>query len=341
MWRRDATVGFCPDGGGTWPAVQTLIVFLITNIIAHAATIQIAAGSDTKSRVKRVMNAILLPVSAGDSAFHSLGRWFSRWIQNPKMAAVLRGDTLEDAAISGAIAISVPIEFAPLVIGRWELVDETRTIVKFEDRKSWRSPKINNDSLKFRKPSAKFERYLPFILPPDFRFEGDYLSKKHTIMPSSSALSSVVGIVQVGLSIRQLSLQYGSSIADKGLSSPYLAVIPYMLMSLVNLVANTLVGQYRGVTMLPMKKFSQKPNEVFIIKCLNKDCLGKRECKTLHRRRIVSIKSSDPAEHGATGSGDPKAAEEPQAYEIKKASKGPNTTKPPTPSPTEWSPDEG
>ena len=273
MWRRDtstnsSTGGFCPYGGGTWPAVQTIIIFLITNVLSHAATIQIAAGSDKKRSVQRVMNAVLLPVSAGDSAFHSIGRWFfaaaSRWRKSQRKGyrkirdIFRRGNPLENAATSGAVAISVPVRFAPLLIGRWELVDWNRKIVNFADSKVWRSPgKITDDQLTFRKPSATFERYLPFILPPDVQFEGDdYKSPEHTIQPSSSALSSVVGIVQIGLSIRQLSVQYGSSISSKGLSSPYLVVIPYMLMSFVNLTANALVGQYPRVTMLPMKAFS-------------------------------------------------------------------------------------
>ena len=264
------------------------------------------------------MNAIVLPVSAGDSAFHSLGRWCSaaasRWsgskdrLKGYRRIAIVfrRGKPLENAATSGAVAISVPVEFAPLVIGRWELVDWKRKIVNFEDSESWRSPdEIIRTQLNFRKPSATFERYLPFILPPDVEFGHDYLSKEHKIQPSSSALSSIIGIVQIGLSIRQLSVQYGSSIASDGLSSPYLAVIPYMLMSFVNLAANALVGQYRQVTMLPMKKTTlPEANRVYIIKCLYKNCPGKRNCPGRilglgHRRRVVSVDRSTSGERGS------------------------------------------
>ena len=36
------------------------------------------------------------------------------------------------------------------------------------------------------------------------------------------------------------------------LSSPYIVVIPYLLMGLVKLIANTLVSTYTHVTILPM-----------------------------------------------------------------------------------------
>jgi hypothetical protein len=77
FWKQstnDTETRFCPDGEGAWTAVQTLIAFLVTNILAHAATIRFPAGSSTATMVLHVIDAILLPVIAGDSAFHAIGR---------------------------------------------------------------------------------------------------------------------------------------------------------------------------------------------------------------------------------------------------------------------------
>lgn len=134
--------------------------------------------------------------------------------------------------------------------------------------------------------AASFTRFVPFILPSNIRFLPRYRGVK--IAPSSNALPSIIAIVQVILSIRELSVQYGLSISDKGLSSPYLMVIPYILMSLVNLVANILVGSYRRVTMIPMKDKLPEFNEVYIVNCLRKECKGKPSCSHLHATRVLS-----------------------------------------------------
>jgi hypothetical protein len=108
-------------------------------------------------------------------------------------------------------------------------------------------------------------------------------------------LSSVIAIVQVGLSIRQLVLNYGPSIVNNGLSSPYLIVIPYILMSLVNLIVNFMVGSYRRITMMPMKDAKlPKYNEVYIVNCLQRECPGELDCpeRSQHLPRVLAIKSS-------------------------------------------------
>jgi hypothetical protein len=90
------------------------------------------------------------------------------------------------------------------------------------------------------KPAVRLPRYIPFILPPNVQFLKEYENVK--IAPESSALSSIIAIIQIVLSIRQLYLNYGSSVLLKGLSSPYLVVIPYFLMSFVNLIASRYVS---------------------------------------------------------------------------------------------------
>src|SRR5438552_2408512 len=74
----DTSTSFCSAAGGTWPAVQSLVAFLVTNIFAHAATIYITNGAQPLLMVWEVFTALLLPVNAGDRAFHVLIRYGRR-----------------------------------------------------------------------------------------------------------------------------------------------------------------------------------------------------------------------------------------------------------------------
>jgi hypothetical protein len=302
-WRSTNTTAgnattFCSAGGGTWPAVQALVTFLVTNIIGHAATIRIPPGTGTAKSARRMIAAVFNPVFAGSFAFRSLGRWLQRFRFERKSTMTLKNDKLEHAVTAGAVAICIPLKFAPLLVGKWELADNQRQIVMW-GHQTWCStrdhperPKEGQPKLPFR-PSATFPRYLPFILPPDVQFSSKY--RKSRISPSSNVLSSVIAIVQVGLSIRQLVLNYGPSIVNNGLSSPYLIVIPYILMSLVNLIVNFMVGSYRRITMMPMKDAKlPKYNEVYIVNCLQRECPGELDCpeRSQHLPRVLAIKSS-------------------------------------------------
>lgn len=260
------TNSFCAAGGGVWSATQALIVFLVTNIIAHAATIYLANGSDAWLAVKSVFQALLLPVNAGDQALNAVSRWGRRLITGHLgIKSALGGFTFEDAATAGAIAISVPLEFVPILHGRWDAVNEHQRIVMLDNKEFWNdedwSYRASPGGLPFR-ISDKYPRYVPYILPPTTRFPG---YKKYKIAPQSSILPQIIAVIQVILSSRQLYLKYYTSIRMNGLSSPFVVVIPYLFMSLVNLIANTLVGSYAQITMLPMaqERIPEK-NEVYI-----------------------------------------------------------------------------
>ena len=297
---RDAT-GFCAKGGGAWPAIQGLIEFLATNILAHAATIRIPAGSNMEDSFRRVVTALVLPVSAGDAAFRALGRWMGRWMKSKRLIPEVGGKGLDAAAVSGAVAICVPLEFAPLLAGRWEQPQNRRRVVLLDGGDFWHSYGKSRN-LPFTLIET-FPRYVPFIVSSKTKFGEKY--KKKTISPSSSALAGVVAVVQIVLSIRQLYLNYGSSITGDGLSSPYLVVIPYILMSLVNLSAGILVNSYRQVTVLPME-VTKLPdvNEAYMV-CLE-NCPEIVKCQ--EPQRILSRAAKSPLE---SAPGDSQTASKP------------------------------
>jgi len=177
-----------------------------------------------------------------------------------KWSSIFGGGSFEDAATSGAVAISVPVIFAPLLLGRWERVNGWQQILMLDNKKFKTGDPF---TLPFRY-SYRCERYIPFVLPPSTGFSR---YKDYRIPPTSNAIPQIIAIFQILFASRQIYLNYRSSVLDSGLSSPYLIVIPYLLMSVVNLVANTLCSSYTHVTMLPMDERGDclpDVNEIYI-----------------------------------------------------------------------------
>jgi len=257
----------CYEAGGLWPAIEAFIAFLVTNIIAHAASIFFPEGWDLVINVKAILSSIFVPIFAGDTAFHSLNRWITRLIHGKMtFADLFGGGTFEDAAVSGVVAISVPLRFAPILAGKWDLATRHQGILMLNNHKYW-APASPDDIAKLSsqfpfKPSGHMRMYVAFILPPTTRFPGytDY-----SLSPTTSWLPQIIALVQAVLSSRSLYLNYSTSIVTDGLSSPYIVVIPYIFMSLVNILTNTLVTSYTQITMLPMAVDKlPKENMVFI-----------------------------------------------------------------------------
>ena len=244
--------------GGLWPAIQSLVVFLTTNIFAHAATFYLPPGTPALRTALLIISAIVSPVLLGDHAFRAIRRRRSRWWSQFKgdremrPTSLLGGDTFEDAVVSGALAICVPLEFAPVVRGCWGLATPNNLQMVLLDHTEVQ----NRPEQKLLGGPTFYENrpippYIPFILPSTTnlpRYEGQ------KIAPSGSGLSQIFAIIQLFASSRQLYLAYGTTIRNQGLASPYLVVIPYLLMTLVNFIAHTFVGSYPQVTLLPMSR---------------------------------------------------------------------------------------
>jgi hypothetical protein len=241
---------FC--AGGLGPAIQSFVVFLITNIFAHAASIRLPSGTDTKGAVLKTFSAVFIPVYLGDHAFHIFGRWGRRMQSRvkrknglwSKIACVVKtifpDDTIEDAAMAGAIAIRIPDRFTDVVKDSWERVNDSQKVVNF-DRSAY---------------SMAPEGSL-FLLPPTIEFKEN---SRYSIPASSSIPTQLIAIAQLFLSSRQLYINFSGSIASRGLASPYLVVIPYLLMTFVNFVANFLVGSYSQILVLRAEHDQQRPD---------------------------------------------------------------------------------
>jgi hypothetical protein len=88
------------------------------------------------------------------------------------------------------------------------------------------------------------------VLPPDTTFNNAD-GMKYVVIPNFTLLSQILAVIQLVLDSRQIYLNYDNAVATDALSSPYLCVIPYLLMTLVNFVANAFVGSYPQVIVLP------------------------------------------------------------------------------------------
>ena len=253
---------FCESG--LWPAVQSLVVFIVTNILTHAASIHLPAGADPRTTTLSIFGAIIAPVALGDNAFHIIGRWSRRmWFHlehEPSLKAKIKtffwcamgGNRMEDAALAGALAIPIPSQFRQLVSRSWDRVLLGQRIVS-PCRLGYADTRVNcvnkRLTLKAYVPViSHVDDHHYYILPPTTTFKTDV---RYLVIPSSNILPQLIAIIQLFLSSRQLYLNYNSSIKTRGLASPYLVVVPYVVMTLVNFVANAVVGSYSQVVILP------------------------------------------------------------------------------------------
>ena len=190
---------------------------------------------------------LVAPITAGTVATHAIITFILGVKKGGlKWAHFLSGkEHLEEAIPVGAVGIQIPRDLAPVVAGRWKLVgDERHSLMLSHERshphRASREPHI---------PAS--DALLEFILPPQSRLPG---YKDYKFYPSSNFANEVIAVVQLGYGVYQLVLQYGSQITLMGLSSPYCCAIPYLLMSLVNLIANLLMPSYPHIVIIPPKQ---------------------------------------------------------------------------------------
>ena len=221
-----------------------LCLFFAANVFAHAATIHPRTGATKTNSFRRMLLMIVAPITAGTVATHAIVTFILGVKKGGlKWAHFLNSkESLSDAVPAGAVGILIPRGLAPVVAGRWKLVGDERLSLMLNHERS-HPPKTS------REPHIPaMDASLEFILPPQSRLPG---YENYKFYPSSSSASELIAVVQLIYGIYQLVTDYGSEIRLMGLSSPYTCAIPYLLMSLVNLVANILMPSYTHVVILP------------------------------------------------------------------------------------------
>jgi hypothetical protein len=226
-----------------------LCLFFGANVLAHAATIHPRTGATKLNSLRRMLLMLVAPITAGTVATHVLITFVLGIKQCGWKYALFLGsrENLEDAIPAGAIGIKIPQELAPVLAGRWKLVGDERHSLMLDHQKTHQPhhhPYKTSREPHIPSPQTDLE----FILPPQSKIPG---YKNHKFYPNSSFANELIAVVQLIYGIYQLVAEYGSQITLMGLSSPYTPVIPYLFMSLVNLLANLLMPSYSHVVILP------------------------------------------------------------------------------------------
>jgi hypothetical protein len=152
------------------------------------------------------------------------------------------------------VAISIPRELAPVLAGRWKLVGDDRYSLSLDRQQ------LSEKSKQPQLPTA--DAKLDFILPPHSRLPG-YTNYK--FYPASNFTNEFIAVVQLVYGIYQLVNEYSSTFQWLGLSSPYVFAIPYLFMSLVNLVANIVMPSYSHVVILSPLQTSTPMNSTAVL----------------------------------------------------------------------------
>ena len=262
--------GFCPSG--LWPAVQSLVAFLATNVFAHAASIHLPPGTDARVAVISIISAIITPFALGSNAFGVIDRARRRFSFRLKKARGVKGkmkvllnplfagDALENAVVAGALAIRIPAEYKGLTRS-WTRVNSGQRLISPAPW-GYTDTRLVATRDRLRLSGYLLPDWLQFddgcedlfvILPPTTTFK-NIEQTKYVIIPTSNILRQIIAVLQLVLSSRQLYLNYDTSVTIQGLSSAYLCVIPYLLMTLINFIANAVAGSYPQVIVLPKVK---------------------------------------------------------------------------------------
>ena len=149
-----------------------------------------------------------------------------------------------NAVRAGAIAIHVPTRFKYVLRARnWEELAP----------KSFRE--VSTEYCREPASDPAFEKFSQFVLPPTALL----LDSTLRVYPESMFREAAAGLLQLGFGLYQLvSDDAKMSVQKDGLSSPYLLVLPYLLMAAVNILVNVMDPPYSVVTVLDICKEARK-----------------------------------------------------------------------------------
>lgn len=212
------------------------------NVFAHCLTMREFPGQQTSRTIVRAFYMVISPVSAGGESFQIflifiVASWRrcrlpSHQKPNSTIDWLAYGDDCPlDAAIRAqAVAICVPAEYA----------HEAN-----EYGAKLRNPSIQKivfvDGQKPTEEELRNCRLVPALATTDSALQ---------VVPQSAIVKNAVGIFQLAYSSFELFYGNWSTMRHQGLSSPYIVVVPYILMSFINLVVNLMIPSYPYVTIL-------------------------------------------------------------------------------------------
>ncbi|TIA80710.1 hypothetical protein D6C76_03061 [Aureobasidium pullulans] len=255
-----------PITSGYWPSISSVIIFFAANYLAHAATVKSSPGDATLVQACNAFLALMFPMSG---LLRALNAMF-RYSRSAKTA-------LEKACNAGALCMVVrdrhwqperPSDVRVRVVHRFEEVhdephiyaDWTTYLPSYAREKPsswvhfdsvWAQSYVNPRLKRIHGTFALPEGYTFAIVPRDTFLlakgapnrRGDNCSVSD-ISASTSSLKAVASMVQIIAAFTTL-LSHRSDLTGRwGYASYHLTVIPYLFMTLVNLVSNLIIADY-------------------------------------------------------------------------------------------------
>jgi len=231
-------------GAASW---EDVIAFFLLNYVAHAATIRHFPGDTTKTQIWYTACAFFFPFT---------GVW--RACQSIANARPFEKDQLERAKYAGALCV--------VMYDLFEHVTELRGC-----RLKGKKPPITDDNgcvsiavrtrfhLNARQVNQKSEKIHGAyssekkirVVPPNVKVATRLrTAQKVQLSTSNSLLKSAIAIVQLMFACFTLYRTRGGQVENYGYAAFGFTVIPYAIMSVINLTANLLTPEYPTLFMV-------------------------------------------------------------------------------------------
>jgi hypothetical protein len=235
---------------------QDVIVFFLLNYVAHAASIRHFPGDSTRTQIWWTVCAMFVPFA---------GIW--RVCQCIAHARPFEKDPLERAKYAGALCMATRVSHEMLfgqglteirgcrIKGKMptSAIDEYGFVwcaVKMRGGHIGRAVSFNSEKIQGVARLTIGLGYLS-IVPPAFKVVPNCRDISRVELPcSNSVLKSAMAVVQVVFACSTLYRTQGYQLATYGYAAFGLTVIPYTIMSLLNLTANLLTPEYPTLFMV-------------------------------------------------------------------------------------------
>lgn len=245
---------------GRLQAIETVLLFFGVNVLAHCLTMKEFHGQTLKMSIYRALLMLISPVTSGTRTFFSITlfvaaekrAWIARDRKQPEYCWLTRlshfgkfwaaqyTTSLQTAIAARAAAVYIPTEFIPdaKALG-WVMVTPP-----VPEEPLCQMPKLS--MVDGEVPQNGEFPYGHLFYIPYYAKTG----KRTPFVSGSSAARTATAIFQLLFSTYTLLGTHRTDLEQQGLSSPYVLVIPFLVMSLLNLIGNLLVPTYPFVCVL-------------------------------------------------------------------------------------------
>jgi len=223
-------------------AARSAIIAYLLNLAVYQVSFHRPPGSSEAFAIQRMLVMLLCPLTSSYSSMYYLITYIARITAGElSFKQVLRSisrvelpKTFQDAVSAGAVGILIPTRFHEIAISYYWYQAEFGTIALKLDLEELDKNSIIRSSV--------------FTLKTQHRVRGR--SAKQSLYPSSNMLTQLVACVQLVYSAWTYLQQYKTTLVPDGISSPFISLLPYMLMSFINLVTNMVIPIYSNIYVL-------------------------------------------------------------------------------------------